>query len=62
MTSSTDYVEVWHARDGWRWRRKDATRHQVVAESVGAFARHVYALESATELNPEVAFLTDVDQ
>lgn len=51
MDTSNDYVEVWRAADGWRWRRKDAGNHEQVSESGEAFTEHRYALESAAALN-----------
>lgn len=58
MDPSNDYVEIWHAADGWRWRRKDAGNHEIVSESGEAFTSHTYVLQSASELN---AGLTVVD-
>ena len=52
MDAANDYVEVWHATDGWRWHRK-AANHEIVSESGEAFTAHAYALESATTLNPD---------
>lgn len=61
MDPSNDYIEVWRAKDGWRWRRKDAANHQIVSESGEAFTEHTYALESATALNPDLP-VVDVDR
>jgi len=50
-----DYVEVWHAGDGWRWHRRDGANHLIVAESGEAYREHTRALEAAAELNPGLA-------
>lgn len=61
MNPSNDFVEVWHAEDGWRWRRKDAANHEIVSESGEAFTSHTYALESASALNVGLPII-DVDK
>lgn len=50
MKTSDDYVEVWHAADGWRWHRKSAN-HEIVSESGEAYDHHQVALTAAATLN-----------
>jgi hypothetical protein len=61
MGGSTDYVEVFHASDGWRWERKNAATHAVVVCSPTAFTEHRWALESASLQNPDASAFIDID-
>ena len=46
----TDTVKVYHAKDGWRWRRQ-AGNHEVVAESGEAYERWGACLTAAVRVN-----------
>jgi uncharacterized protein YegP (UPF0339 family) len=46
-------VEVWHAADGWRWR-KWAPNGRIVAEGGEAYTREDDAFSAAQRENPNV--------
>lgn len=46
------FVEVWEAKDGWRWRRKMKRGRRIVAESGEAYKRQNKAVEAAQRENP----------
>lgn len=54
MNAANDQVEVWEAKDGWRWRRVDTDNGNIVSESGEGYVDRSYALEAAVELNPGI--------
>lgn len=60
MDPTNDVVEVFHAKDGWRWHRRDKHTNDIVAESGEGYVNHGDALEAAGELNQGVPIL-DLD-
>lgn len=60
MNPDNDYVEVFHAKDGWRWHRKDAANHEIVSTSGESYDSHTRALEVATALNEGLPII-DID-
>ena len=61
MTTSDRVVHVYHAKDGWRWRRLVKANGKQVADGSEAYTRKDDAREAATDENPgvEVVVLKD---
>jgi hypothetical protein len=55
MATPDRLVEVYPAKDGWRWRRVVPANGNIVADGAEAYTRKDDAREAATNENPGVS-------